>query len=48
MEHIGRIQDMSVLWPAAVGKEEDYVLFKSGTPACRKNDIEEQETDTKE
>ena len=29
---------MSVLWPAAVGKEEDYVLFKSGTTAYRQND----------
>ena len=29
---------MSVLWPAAVGEDEDYVLFEAGTIAYRQND----------
>ena len=29
---------MAVLWPAAVGKKEDYVLFEAGTAAYRQND----------
>ena len=29
---------MSVLWPAAVGKKDNYVLFESGTAAYRQND----------
>ena len=28
---------MSVLWPAAVGEDEDYVLFEVGTTAYRQN-----------
>lgn len=29
---------MAILWPAAVGKEEEYVLFERGTIAYRQND----------
>jgi hypothetical protein len=27
---------MAVLWPAAVGKPEDYVMFRKSDPACPK------------
>jgi len=35
----GDINDlyMAVLWPAAIGKPDDYVIFRSGTEAYRQN-----------
>jgi len=42
---------MAVLWPAAVGKKEDYILFENGTAAYKQNkglDLNEDGFITKE